>query len=441
MSELDLKIYSPDTAAEVESYPRERRRAHRILLVDDDDELLQSLKEMLVPVGYDLRTANNARTALRILERENISLVLADQRMPSMSGLDLLAQVKLVQPNTTRILMTGAVQPQTLIEAINRGEIYKFLAKPWKPEELIVSIHNAVHRYELVCRNEELTETSRAMNEQLSALNRCLEDKVKLETLHNHELTELNKALTHNFDRCMEICFRTLQTFYPSLGSQTRRVHRLVRLMGRELNFPQDEMQVLEASAWLHDIGLAGLPSEWIDEWQKNPDSLPPEKAALLRQHPIIGQEISSFVYQLVDVGRIIRSHHERYDGQGYPDGLADDDIPWLSRLLGAATGWVEYPGNEEAALAHLHQESGVQFDPEAVKILDLCLKRLDLPRDKQLLTFLRLRPGMVLAEDVYGLNGWLVAPAGEVLGAPQITRLQHFDRITPLPSEISVYV
>jgi len=440
MSLPELKIYSPTEERKADLIPLEHRRAHRILIVDDDQDLLGSLKELLHPEGYDVRTASNAREALATLKRENISLVLADQRMPSMSGLDLLAQVKLVQPNTTRILMTGAVQPQMLIEAINRGEIFKFIAKPWKPEELFVSIHNAVQRYELVCRNEELTETSRAMNEQLTALNRCLEDKIKLETIHNHELMELNKALTHNFDRCMEICFRTLQTFYPFLGDQTRRVHRLARLMGHELNFPQDQMQVIEASAWLHDIGLAGLPADWIQAWQRNPESLPLEQAALMRQHPVIGQELSTFVYHLAEVGRIIRSHHERFDGHGYPDGLAGEEIPWLSRLLYAASGFVEFPGDEAKALAHLQKESGTIFDPEAVRVLQRCLKHLDMPREKHAMALAHLRPGMVLAEDVYGTNGWLIAPAGEVLGPPQITRLRQFNHVAPIPSKILVY-
>jgi hypothetical protein len=173
-----------------------------------------------------------------------------------MTGLEFLAQSKQIQPDATRILITGVVNLNTVIEAINQGEIYRFIVKPWIREELLASVRNAVQRHELICRNRDLQRTTLAMNEQLAALNRSLEDKVEAEARHSHQLAELNRALAENLDRSVQICLKTLQTFYPSLGGQARQVHAICHAMAEIIPLDPEERRVLEMGAWLHDIGL-----------------------------------------------------------------------------------------------------------------------------------------------------------------------------------------
>jgi response regulator RpfG family c-di-GMP phosphodiesterase len=438
MSQPALRIFVPENTT-VQS-PLEMRDAHRLLVVDDDEMMVESLKEVLIQQGYDVRGASHGREALNLLREEAFAVILSDHRMPHMSGLELLAETKVIQPNITRILMTGVVNLQTVIEAINKGEIYRFIAKPWRQEDLIMSVRNGVQRYELVCRNQELQKTTQAMNQQLAALNQCLEEKIQLETLQSHQMTELNRALSQNFQRCASLCFKTMQTLYPELGQQTRRVQGLCRLMVDELHLPDDQAQLLETSAWLHDIGLVGLPQDLIRQWQTNPASLSSAQVHLLESHPILGQELASFVHDLAETGRIIRSHHERWDGHGFPDGLAGEEIPWLSRLIGAAAALVSHGTDQAAALEQIRQGNGSAFDPETIQVLESCLKRLALPRPEQALPLVKLQPGMVLARDIFTAEGLLLAPAEQVLCEAWINRLLRYHRVYPLLDAVSVY-
>jgi response regulator RpfG family c-di-GMP phosphodiesterase len=114
------------------------------------------------------------------LKEQAYSVVITDHQMPMLTGLEFLAQVKQMQPDATRILITAVLNLATVIDAINKGEIYRFIVKPWLREELIVTVKNAVQRYELICKNQMLQVTTLAMNERLVRLNRDLEEQVAL---------------------------------------------------------------------------------------------------------------------------------------------------------------------------------------------------------------------------------------------------------------------
>ena len=125
---------------------------HRILIVDDEEIVLVALRETLRREGYEVVTALNAVQALEILQRAQFSVIITDQQMPALTGLEFLAQVKRMQPDTTRILITAVLSLGTVIDAINKGEIYRFVVKPWLREELLVTVKNAAQMLE-VARN------------------------------------------------------------------------------------------------------------------------------------------------------------------------------------------------------------------------------------------------------------------------------------------------
>ena len=438
MSQPVLTIYDPDPAAD--SLRSDSSRKHRILIVDDEELLTMSLKEILVREGFSVSTALHALDAMKLLRETPFSLVMSDQKMPQMSGLEFLAQAKQLQPDATRILITGVVNLNTVIEAINTGEIFRFIVKPWIHEELLASVHNAVQRYDLICRNRELQRTTFLMNEQLAALNHSLEERVKVEARHSNELAEFNKALEENLQRSVEICLRTMQSFYPSLGVQADRVHNLCLSLADHLQLPSNQRQILEISAWLYDIGLVGCPRRLIKIWEKNPEALKPAEVDLIRQHPILGQELAGFIHNLNDVGMVIRSHHEHFDGSGYPDGKAGSDIPWLARILGVAIAFVSNPNTETFALEEIKRGSGTLFDPDAVRALSMCERHSNHKGNEREIPLSELQPGMVLAKSIYGSNGLLLMPEGQMLNEPYITKLKNHDRVNPLKQSLLVY-
>jgi len=414
--------------------------SQRILVVDDEEIVLVALRETLRREGYDVVTALSPVPALELLKTGPFAVIISDHQMPGMTGLDFLLQVKQLQPEATRILITAVLSLDTVINAINKGEIYRFIVKPWLREELLATVRNAVQRHELICRNAVLQATTLAMNDELKQLNKSLEEQLGRVAEQNQQLAALNQALAKNLERSVELCLQTMQTFYPTLGSQARRVFEICRTMNETLNLTAEQRQTLEISAWLHDIGLVGVPRHLIKKWQREPANLNDAERALIEQHPVLGQELAGFVRHLEQVGITIRSHHERYDGQGYPDGLAGEEIPWLGRLLAVSVAYAESNFEPADAVEAIKLGSGTAFDPDAVRAFVRALPKACVPRRQREVLLAELRPGMVLAKGIYTANGMLLIPEGQQLSATYIDKLLNHNRINPITQSLFVY-
>jgi response regulator RpfG family c-di-GMP phosphodiesterase len=413
---------------------------HPILIVDDEEIVLVALRDTLAREGYQVTTAPNAVVALQYLKEQIFSVVITDQQMPMLTGLEFLAQVKELQPDCTRILITAVLNLATVIDSINKGEIYRFIVKPWLREELLATVKNAVQRYDLICKNQMLQVATLAMNQKLTKVNRELELQVARVAEQNKELERLNTALNQNLERSVELCLRTMQTFYPTLGSQARRVFELCRAMADGLQLPTEQRQTLEIAAWLHDIGLVGVPRQLIKQWENTPKTLTDAEKAVVQQHPVLGEDLARFAEHLKEVGPVIRAHHERFDGQGYPDELREQQIPWLARLLAVAVAYAESPHDGATTIERIKQGKGTAFDPEAVKMFLRCLPQATVPRRQREITLKELKPGMVLARGVYNANGMLLVPDGQRLTDTYIDKLNNHHRLTPLSQALLVF-
>jgi response regulator RpfG family c-di-GMP phosphodiesterase len=411
-----------------------------ILVVDDEEIVLAALQETLRRAHYNAVTLADPVAAVEELKKREFSVIITDQSMPGLSGLELLAQARQVQPYATRILITAILSLDTVIEAINKGEIFRFIVKPWLREEFLATVKNAVQRYELICQNAHLQAATQSMNEQLVELNRSLEQQVKLVAQQNRQLGEMNAALERNLVRSMELCVHTVQTFYPSLGNQARRVSQLCKSIAQVIHLPTEDRRVLESSALLHDIGLVGVPRHIIRKWQEELDSLDPAEKALVEQHPILGQELAAFGSELDKVGEVIRAHHEHFDGTGYPDQLVGENIPWMARLLAVAVAYASSPFTSSDAVEKIKMSAGSAFDPEAVRVFLRALAVASVPRKEREVALADLRPGMVLARGIYTANGLLLMPEGQQLNTTYIEKLLNHNRVQPIAQSLVVY-
>lgn len=410
--------------------PPERKR---ILVVDDEPIVLTALRETLRLEGYDVVATSDPVQAFDVIQKTRFSVILTDQQMPVLTGLEFLSQAKQIQPYATRILITAVLSLNTVIDAINKGEIYRFIVKPWLREELLVTVGNAVQRYELICKNQALQRQALEMNEQLSRQLARLEEQ-------NQELEKLNRALEENLQRSVQLCLKTIETFYPVLGGRARRVLELCRAVSEAEKFSTEQRKVLEICAQLHDIGLLGVPRELIRKWQLSPEQLTEPECALIHMHPALGQELVGFVADLGQVGTIIRSHHERFDGDGYPDRISGEHIPWLARLLAVAVAYASFNGDNDAAVDMIRSLSGTAFDPEAVRVFRRSLPRAVVPRNQREVLLSELRPGMTLAAGIYTANGLLLIAEGQVLNEPQIEKLKNHSRVGHITQVLTVY-
>ncbi|HZQ47859.1 MAG TPA: response regulator, partial [Verrucomicrobiae bacterium] len=285
-----------------------KESGHPILIVDDEEIVLVALRDTLVREGYKVVASPHAIHALSILKEQPFSVVITDQQMPLVTGLEFLAQVKEIQPDATRILITAVLSLGTVIDAINKGEIFRFIVKPWLREELLATVKNASQRYELICSNSRLQATTQAMNEKLVQLNQTLEAQVAKVAEQNQRLEQLARAQEENLRQSVELCVQTMQTFYPTLGNQARRVSELCKTMAQGLELPPDQRQTLEISALIHDIGLVGVSRKLIKRWEQAPGSLSEAERALVQHHPILGEELAGFAHHLREVGPTIRA-------------------------------------------------------------------------------------------------------------------------------------
>ena len=405
----------------------------RVLIVDDEAVVLTALSKTLQLEGYEVFAAEDPLQAIHLVQTTPFSVILSDQQMPALSGLEFLAQAKGLQPNATRILITAVLSLNTVIEAINRGEVYRFIVKPWLREELLLTIRNAALRYDMLCRNANLQTQTTAMNQQLAAQLAQLDAQ-------NRELQELNETLRKNLDRSVQLCLKMMETFYPLLGQKARRVFAICQAMAETLQLPEDQRRVLEIGSRLCDIGLVRVPRELIRKWQETPDGLTLEERALVELHPALGQELVAFVADLEAVGPTIRAHHERYDGQGYPDKLGGEQIPWLARLLAVAVAYADHPSNEAEALESIKTGSGQAYDPDAVRAFLRCLPQAEVPRSQRSVLLSELQPGMVVAQGIYTAFGVLLIPEGQTLAEPHINLLRNHSRISPITQSLLVY-
>jgi two-component system NtrC family sensor kinase len=164
----------------------------RILLVDDEQNVLKALKRLFVDTAYKIYTANSADEGLAVFAENDIALVISDYRMPGKTGVQFLAEVRERSPQTIRIILSGFADVSSIVEAINDGQVYKFLAKPWNDQELLSTIQRAVEHYELQQENETLVNELKSANEELRRLTDNLEKQVEQRT---RDLELKNRAL------------------------------------------------------------------------------------------------------------------------------------------------------------------------------------------------------------------------------------------------------
>jgi putative nucleotidyltransferase with HDIG domain len=398
-----------------------------LMFVDDEASILSSLKRLFRPHGYKILTAGGGAEGLALLEKEHVDLVVSDMRMPEMDGAHFLEQVRDRWPAVVRILLTGYADVGSTIAAINRGEIYRYVSKPWDDNEIVLTVRDALERKRLEAENNRLSDLTVRQNEELKALNAGLEQKV----------AERTAALKHANDLLQQGFMLTVRTFSSlielrggRLAGHGRRVaehsHNLAQRMGLS---PSDQQDIMLA-ALLHDIGKISLPDNVLD---KPFAALAGEARNRMMEHPIKGQQLLQSVEQLANAAKIIRHHHEHLDGSGYPDHLVGLAIPIGARIIAVANDYdalqmgalTLQEHTPEQAFEHIVAGRGRQYDPAVVKAFGALLAESssEEPSDHAMRPT-ELKPGMMLARDLEHPAGHVLIPAGQLVDRQIIDHL-----------------
>lgn len=418
-----------------------------ILIVDDEAVVLSALKETLERAGFPVVACNSPLKALAILAERDFAVIISDQRMPEMLGLDFLVESRRHRPKASRILITAVLALPTIVDAINRGEIFRFVAKPWLREELLATVRNAVQRHELITQNEALQSETLSLNARLAAANTELEAaNTELEAKVNDleaqrvHLDKLNQQLSTNFKNSLELCRRIITTYDPILGGQAKSLVEFAEQMALTDSFTPEQSHALRTASSLCDLGLIGVPREMLRAFRTPAVQLTDRERAMLHAHPVFSQTLATQVTDQADIGEIIRAHHEGFDGKGYPDGLAGEAIPWPARCLAVAVGFLESGLGKTAAIDAILAQSGRAYDPDAVRLFLKVSNLVQLPRQVREIMFNELEAGMVLANGIYSPLGLLLIGEGRALSPTTIAKIKSHNRVTPISQRLLVY-
>ena len=416
------------------SYPK------KILVVDDDPDVLEAVVFSLSDLDFPIVSFSNPEEALAALNSSDFGVILADQTMPRMNGLELLGEAKKRSPHCSRILLTGAPQLDLAIDAINQGSIYRFLTKPWSQQEIKAAVLNGMNHYKLITANEELQYETKVLNEQLTNANHELQIHLSEITRHKLHLDQSNRALQQNLQQCLELCYHITSSFHPLLGEQTKSVVQICKKLAVGSTLKSAEIEQLIVSSWLQNIGLIVIPRDILFKYFRNSSEISHKAHDLIKKAPIQAQSLASFNDNLIQVGTIIRSTHERWDGTGYPDRLAKEMIPRPARYLAVAVAYVESSRNKNQSLRNIQKESGKAFDPEVVNHFFKTFKPEELPSQVYEVSIHELRSGMKLASPVRTPSGLLLVSTNHVFCEKSLEKIEHFNEIHPIEDRFLVY-
>lgn len=313
--------------------PSTSSRPFRVLIVDDVEAMRLALEDCLRLQGYDVLSAASGEEALELLRSQRFDLLLTDQAMPGLSGIELAEVTARIHPDVPIVLLTGHTDVELAKASLQRGAS-DFVTKPVNIRELPIVVERNLTRRRL--------------------------EVARLKEREGQVLFEALKALASAVD-----------AKDPYTARHSMRVTRLSMVLADAVSLTSDEKYVLELSAWMHDVGKIGVPDYLLTK----SSLLTPEEFEIMKIHAVKGGEIVGQIEELFRVADVIRHHHERLDGQGYPDGLRGDAIPLLSRIIFIADSFEAMtsdrsyrlgPGRVQA-FAELRRHAGTQFDPELV--------------------------------------------------------------------------
>jgi response regulator RpfG family c-di-GMP phosphodiesterase len=405
-----------------------------VLCVDDESNILSALKRTLRTAGYCVVTATDGAQALAQLAEVPIDIVISDMRMPGMDGAALLEQVQQRWPGIARLLLTGHSDMGATVAAINRGRIFRYLNKPWDEHELLGALGQAVERIALEREKTRLEALTRDQNEQLRTLNRDLEHRVDARTA---ELKAANEKVQRNYLKSIKVFSNLLELRGGQTAGHCRRVAEVARDIARKMALPEDQVLQIFVAGLLHDIGLIGLPDRVVARPVQRMEA---EDAVLYRGHPVSAEQSLMALDDMQPLLPLIRAHHERHDGQGYPDKLAGTAIPVGARILAVADAFddlqqgalIESRMTAAEARTLMREGRGSQFDPEVLDVF-LHITEPEPPRRPTdlKLTSAALEADMVLSRDLVAPTGLLMLSAGHRLTPSLIRRICEFEQRT----------
>lgn len=413
-----------------------------VLLVDDEEKILASLTRLLEEEP-DLKvlSCTSAVEALELLQHQPVDLIISDMRMPGMDGATFLSKAAQSWPDTGRILLTGFADVTSTIQAINEGRISHYISKPWDDDDVLKRIRQVLEVKRLREHNKQLLAIKEEQRQKLQQLTEQQEAIIKSRT------SELEQTASQ-----LDLAYQELQESYyqsvPLLGNlielherhkknHAKRVADITRIIAKEMGATDRDQRQYYIGALLHDIGKIGIEQSIL---AKSTSDMTPVELKRYQQHTLLGESALLSLDPLREAAQIVRGHHERFDGKGFPGKLAGDAIPLGARIVALANDYdnlqlpnsfLGKPLTDFQARDYIMQESGKRYDPYIVGLFDQVFDRVRqlLSKSKEVVLSLdKVRPGMTLSQDLVNHHGMVMLAAGRALTEGHIKKLMQFE-------------
>jgi putative two-component system response regulator len=348
-----------------------------LLVVDDDEALRTWAERVMQDRGYACQGAANARDARELLAHSAYELVLLDVNMPGESGIDLLTRIRRNHPSTAVVMVTGQDDPQLAMTAIEQGA-YGYLVKPVGSGELLINVANALHR-----RRRE--RASQRMMQRLQAevhdRNQRLEQALQELQLSKTQVWVSQAETIFRLARLVE--FRDEET-----GHHLQRMSGYCEILARQVGLPEPRCELLRLASQLHDVGKVAISDEILRKQGK----LTEEEFEVIKTHAQTGYEmLAGSTSEVVRMGALIaKSHHERWDGEGYPLGLQGEQIPREGRIAAVADVFDALTSDRiyrpafplRSAIEEMQSERASHFDPDLIDAFMAALPEVEAVRN-----------------------------------------------------------
>ncbi len=423
-----------------------------VLLVDDEENILRALQRLLMDEPFVIETATSGEAALEILKNStSVGVIVSDQRMPGMNGAELLGRSREHAPHAQRILLTGYSDITATIEAINKGGAGRYISKPWDDDDLVKIIRDAVALYAQEAEKRRLNAIISRQNKELEEWNDNLKKRLMQSAATIREQSQVLKTFDAN--RPLAVVHQAFDGFFETIGERNaihaRTVCTLVTDVSRNMGLDAETVATFRLAALLHDAGKFGSLSAALNKYL---EEMSESEASEYRLHTLRGEQMFNREEVLAGILPLIRSHHESYNGTGFPDGLSGDTIPLGARLIAIAdfiekaARSVEY-NRADYALMKARDHSGTLLDPRLVPSFQSIVRVVYYEGRKSgeiaevEIGVMELEPGLTIARDVESGNGVLLMQRGSILDASGVALIRRQFRKNPPPHGIFIRI
>jgi len=425
-----------------------------ILCVDDEPNILAALQRLFRSHGMAVRTADSGAAGLALMEESPADVVISDMMMPEMNGAQLLQQVRLHWSDSVRFLLTGQADAATIMQAVNQGEISKYVSKPWDDAELVNLVRLALEQKERDREKVNIAALALRRAEELKALNDNLE---QTGSPGKGSLSEVNERLKNNFVVSLKIFSSLIEIRRTRMAGHSRRVADLARKIATRLGLEPALVQEVFVAGLLHEVGKLGFSEELLDTPVAN---MKPWQLQEYRAHPTRAEQLLMPLQDLRGAAGSIGSQLERFDGGGHPNHLRGRAILVGARILAVCADYdnlqigVLAPRSlkQREAQAVIETSSGKRYDPWVVeafvavvtgapdKSVAAAATSAVKPKNTELiLCGSDLEEGMILTRDLISPSGLIMLPSGNAFDARLIEKVLNFEKGAGIP--LTVYV